>query len=201
MIRDLKSQSTPEAVHPGSRGWTGWRLPVIGLALIAVVGLVGFMYVKFQLRRTASTVSAEVVFTDPMWAMHADMQGMGGMMGGAISTQSAAPEAGTPLAEMAVRYFDFGALSGSQEVSHGFVLANRGDAPLIVTHAYATCGCTNAKISAAVIPPGKAGLVTVFFTPMMSTGGSQAIRRGIILETNDPLNPQIEIWVQAALEQ
>lgn len=201
MIRDLKSQSTPEAVHPGSRGWKSWRLPVIGFALIAVVGLAGFLSTKFQLRRAASIAPAEVVFTDPMWAMHAGMQEMSSMMGGTIPTQTDATEGSAPLAEMAVRYFDFGSLAGSDEVSHSFLLANRGDAPLVVTHAYATCGCTNAKISAAVIPPGKAGLVTVFFTPMMSTGGSQAIRRGVILETNDPLNPQIEIWVQAALEQ
>lgn len=201
MVRDTKSVSYPETVSPGSRLWKWWRLPVTGLAVVAAAGLAYYL-ISGQFRtKQASIAPADMVYADPMWAMHAGMQGMSAMMEGANPTQAGGSATGTPLADMNVRFFDFGSLSGSQEVNHVFVLVNRGDAPLMVTHAYATCGCTSAMISAAVIPPGKAGLVTVYFSPMMSAGGSQAIRRGIILETNDPLQPEIEIWVQAALEQ
>ena len=104
-----------------------------------------------------------------------------------------------PSAEMLERFHDFGTLSGSQQVSHSFVLENHGYADLVVTQAYTTCGCTTAEISASVIPPGKAGLVTVYLNPMQAVGNYAAIRRGIILETNDPKQPQIEIWIQASL--
>jgi len=197
----LKSVPNPELAGPGRRRWKWWWLPMIGLAVVAAAGLAYYLISAKIMGRSGTIAAADMVYADPMWAMHVGMQGMSGMMAGSNPTQAGSPATGTPLADMDVRFFDFGSLSGSQEVSHSFILANRGDAPLMVTHAYATCGCTSAMISAAVIPPGKAGLVTVYFSPMMSAGGSEAIRRGIILETNDPLQPEIEIWVQAALEQ
>ena len=102
---------------------------------------------------------------------------------------------------MVERFYDFGALSEAEEASHSFVLANRGNAPLLITNAYTTCFCARAEIGAGVIPPGKAALITVYINPALAGGGGAAIRRGIILETNDPLQPLIELWVQANLSK
>ena len=201
MIRDLKTDSPSEDARPDSgHYWTRWQLPALGLIVVIVIGAATYLFGRQFRANSNLAASSNMVFEDPMWAMHAGMQDMSAMMYSSAPTLTGSPPKGTPLAEMAVRFYDFGSLSGSQEVSHNFILKNGGDAPLIVIHAYATCGCTSAEISASIIPPGKAGLVTVYFTPTLSTDGSQAVRRGVILETNDPVNPEIEIWVQAAIE-
>jgi hypothetical protein len=201
MIRDFKTDSPSEDARPGSRHpWTRWQLPALGLIALTVVGVTAFLLLHRFQSRSSLVSTPDMVFANPMWAMHASMEDMAGMLSWSDLAPANGANDGTPQAEMAPRFYDFGTLSKSQEVSHSFILTNRGDAPLIITNAYATCGCTSAEISAAVIPPGKAVLVTVYFSPSMPMDGSQAIRRGIILETNDPLTPKIEIWVQASIE-
>lgn len=190
MLEPAELPSRPGRLHTSS----GW-LPAAALFLIGALGLAASLLVR---QTRPSGLDYEIVFDQPMWAMHAGMHGASsGMM--SSSGQQAQPAGLAPAAEVPEQFFDFGALAGAKEASHSFILANRGSAPLIVTRAYTTCGCTTAEISAAVIPPGKAGLVTVYFQPVTAAGGSAAIRRGIILETNDPRQPLIELWVQAAL--
>ena len=70
--------------------------------------------------------------------------------------------------------------------------------PLVISSGYTTCGCTTAELSTAEIPVDKSGLVTVYFDPQHASPGS-VVRRGVILETNDPQKPQIEIWIQASV--
>lgn len=171
----------------------GW-LTVAALTLLAGLALSALLFTS---QRAASRAATEVVYGQSMWAMHSRMHSLengmpdsGGMMTADLNL--------APAAELAERFYDFGAISGSQEVSRSFILANLGGAPLIISSAYTTCSCARAEISAAVIPPGKAGMITVYFHPQMAMGGS-AVRRGIILETNDPQQPLIELWVQADL--
>ncbi|MBK8909195.1 MAG: DUF1573 domain-containing protein [Rhodospirillales bacterium] len=78
-----------------------------------------------------------------------------------------------------------------------FVVRNTGEAPLTINRAYTTCGCTTAEISADTIPPGKAVTVELRFDAGFHDSAGQTVRRGIIIETNDPDQPQAEIWVQA----
>lgn len=106
--------------------------------------------------------------------------------------------AASPEAVLPVRSHDFGRVRPSETVSRVFEIANRGSTPLVISNGYTTCSCTTAEISAGVIPPGKSGLVTVTFTGSQVQAGTK-VRRGVVFETNDPMHPQIEVWIQATV--
>lgn len=94
-------------------------------------------------------------------------------------------------------FFDFGRIGAQDVVTRTFLVRNDGDAPLTISRAYTTCGCTTAEISADVIPPGKAVTVELVFDAGFHDSAGQTVRRGVILENNDPDQPQTELWVSA----
>ncbi len=96
-------------------------------------------------------------------------------------------------------FYNFNAVAPTAIVTHDFYLVNTGEAPLTITRAYTTCGCTTATISASVIPPGKAALVTIIFDAGYHDVRGQVVRRGLIIESNDRQQPEAEIWIQAAV--
>lgn len=102
-----------------------------------------------------------------------------------------------PDIEVPETFFDFGRIGAQEIVSRSFLVRNVGDAPLTISRAYTTCGCTTADISADVIPPGKAATVEMRFDAGFHDSAGQTVRRGLILESNDPNQPQAEIWIQA----
>jgi hypothetical protein len=95
--------------------------------------------------------------------------------------------------------YDFGRIGPTDVVEKTFILRNDGEAPLTISRAYTTCGCTTAEFSASVIPPGQVATVKVVFDAGFHDTAGQTVRRGIIIENNDPDQSQAEIWVQAAV--
>lgn len=106
------------------------------------------------------------------------------------------PQPGIVLSETS---HDFGRIGPTDVVERTFVLRNDGDAPLTISRAYTTCGCTTAEFSASVIPPGQVATVKVVFDAGFHDSAGQTVRRGIIIENNDPNRSQAEIWVQATV--
>lgn len=106
---------------------------------------------------------------------------------------------GSPQPKIAVSeaFYDFGSIGATEVAQHDFVIANQGEAPLIINRAYTTCGCTTGEFSASVIPPGKVAVVTLVLDAGFHDVRGQTVRRGIIIENNDPNNSQVEIWTQA----
>lgn len=71
---------------------------------------------------------------------------------------------------------------------------------MTISRAYTTCGCTTAEISASVILPGQVATVKlVFDAGFHADAAGQTVRRGLIIENNDPYQSEAEIWVQAAI--
>jgi hypothetical protein len=95
--------------------------------------------------------------------------------------------------------YDFGTIGVKDVVEQTFVIRNTGDAPLTISRAYTTCGCTTAEISASVIPPGSVATVKLIFDAGFHDAAGQTVRRGLIIENNDPEQSQTEIWVQAKI--
>lgn len=106
------------------------------------------------------------------------------------------PQPGIVLSETS---HDFGRIGPTDVVERTFVLRNDGDAPLTISRAYTTCGCTTAEFSASVIPSGQVATVKVVFDAGFHDSAGQTVRRGIIIENNDPNRSQAEIWVQATV--
>lgn len=115
------------------------------------------------------------------------------------STDFVSVESGSPRAELPASFYDFGAITSKAVVKRDFLVINRGKAPLIIYQAYTTCGCTTAELTASRVPPGQAARATIIFNAGYHNVTGQTVRRGLILETNDPDHPEVEIWVQAEI--
>lgn len=59
--------------------------------------------------------------------------------------------------------FDFGSIPEGDTVTHVFTFTNTGTAPLLVTRASSTCGCTIPKWTTAPVEPNGTGEITVKF--------------------------------------
>lgn len=97
------------------------------------------------------------------------------------------------------KFYNFGRVGPQDVVERTFIIRNVGDAPLTISRAYTTCGCTTADISASVIPPGKVATVRLVFDAGFHDAAGQTVRRGLIIENNDPNQSQVEIWIQATV--
>jgi hypothetical protein len=105
-----------------------------------------------------------------------------------------------PNVQLSANFFDFGLVNPQQVLTHTFMIANTGDSPLVIEDAYTTCPCTVAEISASEIPTGKVALVTIKFDPLFHEINGTTIRRGLIIITNSPVRPILEIWIQATIQ-
>lgn len=104
-----------------------------------------------------------------------------------------------PAVAVSEQYHDFGSLGPSEVVTREFVIANTGEAPLTISRAYTTCGCTTADFTSAVIPPGKVSIMTLRFDAGFHDVRGETVRRGVIIENNDPDRSTVEIWVEARI--
>ena len=76
---------------------------------------------------------------------------------------------------------DFGQLVDGEKVSYSFKFTNTGDAPLIISNAKGSCGCTVPNWSRNPIAPGESGSIDVTFD---SSGRSGKQNKAITLTAN-----------------
>lgn len=133
----------------------------------------------------------EIAHKSPFRAVHE--------MGGSVPIRFLPKDQPQPKIAVPNAYFDFGVVGATAVVTREFLVRNEGEAPLTITRAYTTCGCTVADFSARVIPPGKAALVTLIFDAGFHDVRGQVVKRGIIIENNDRAASKAEIWVRAAV--
>ncbi len=173
-------------------------LPAIVLVVVGV-GLVASAWYLLAGRSSAQTgieINTEDVVKDqPLTAIHE-------MEPPSLASISFLPKDG-PQPEISISedFYDFGNIGPTDVVTYDFAIANTGEAPLTINRAYTTCGCTTADFTATVIPPGKMSVVTMRLDAGFHDVRGQTVRRGIIIENNDPKTPQVEIWAQASVRQ
>lgn len=83
------------------------------------------------------------------------------------------------------------------KLKHEFIFTNSGNAPLVIRRVTTSCGCTAALISADTIPPGKEGKISVEFD---TRGYFGQVTKQIYVESNDPVEPQKILEIQAEIE-
>jgi hypothetical protein len=175
--------------------------PELKIALIVLgvsILVLGAVYVvtnrtRQQIAQTNLAYDAADLATErPIQAVHE----MG--VGPAIPFLS--PDGPQPSISLSEETYNFGAIGPTDIVERTFVVRNNGEAPLTISRAYTTCGCTTADISASTIPPGKVATVKLIFDAGFHDTAGQTVRRGLIIENNDPNSSQAEIWVQAEVQ-
>jgi hypothetical protein len=173
----------------------------IALLLIgAIVLVLGAVYVVGSLNRTQQAqanlaqvvegvVPEDVATEAPIQAVHE--------MGVGPRIPFLPKDGPQPAISLSEATYDFGQIGPTDIVERTFFIRNNGDAPLTISRAYTTCGCTTADISASVIPPGKVATVNLIFDAGFHDTAGQTVRRGLIIESNDPGLSQAEFWVEA----
>jgi hypothetical protein len=138
---------------------------------------------------------ADIVYGDQVHAVH----DMGSSLSPQQTIQISANSKGKPKILLSENFYDFGLTDSGLVLTRTFVVANSGQSPLVIAHAYTTCGCTIADFTAKEIPPEKVALMILKFDSGFHDMRGTTVRRGVIIETNDPDHPTQEIWIQATI--
>ncbi len=178
----------------GNRGWNYVILGAIGGLLLAFC-----IYTVSLINSTISTIRyspEDVVYGQKIHAIHS-MDSSAGSKYPNIS-----PTSSTKIPEFRIseQFYDFGEVNSDQVLTRTFVIANMGSSALIILRAYTTCGCTTADFTATEVPPGKVILMTLQFNTGFHNMSGTTVRRGVMIETNDPNHPIQEIWIQASVK-
>ncbi len=168
------------------------KLILGGIIIVAVWGIVGYGGGKSSEDQIIFKPE-DIVYDSPLVAIHE-------IFPPTISTIKFLPKDGPqPKIAVSESFHNFGKIWSSEIAEFDFVIANTGNAPLIISRAYTTCGCTTAEFTSTIIPPGKVIIMKLFLNTKFHDSRGQIFRRGVIIENNDPGNSQIEIWYQAKI--
>ncbi|MFB2920675.1 DUF1573 domain-containing protein [Aerosakkonema funiforme] len=174
----------------------------IGLGIVGSLVLIAAGYGYWNNVQTAKAAllkySPQDIAKDrPLRAEHS--HAMAGHIGGIIPFLP--KDQPQPKISVSQTLYDFGTIGPKDIVKQTFIIRNTGQGTLTISNAYTTCGCTTADFSSSVIPAGKVALVTVTFDAGFHDTRGQSVRRGIIIENNDPNQSKVEIWIKANVRQ
>jgi len=175
----------------GQKGhWLPLIVAVIGVLLV-VGGLVWFAAGNNTAVASTDFENEDVAHDRPFVAVHEMGEGPPIPF---LPRNQAQPKIQIPETD-----YDFGTIGPQDVVERDFIIRNVGEAPLTISRAYTTCGCTTADLSASIIQPGQVATVKLIFDAGFHDTAGQTVRRGLIIENNDPTHSQAEIWTQASV--
>lgn len=188
MSRKKRHERIPPRRQPKKRSVRAWA----AIAVVLVVGA-AFLYLTTQPTGQAGLeyTPQDVVYDQPIHAVHEMKHGP--------RIPFLSPDQPQPQIAVPENTHDFGRVKPTAVVTYTFPIFNTGDAPLTISRAYTTCGCTTADITARVIPPGKVALVTLTFDAGFHDTRGQDVRRGLIIENNDRRQSKAEVWTRASV--
>lgn len=95
---------------------------------------------------------------------------------------------GTPVFTFTEESHDFGEIEEGTVAKHDFVFKNTGDAPLIITNAAGSCGCTVPQWPREPIAPGAEGTIHVEFSSQGRAGNQS---KQVTLSANTVPNSKV----------
>lgn len=119
--------------------------------------------------------------------------------GNQVNAQNMSSE-GNPQFGFEEESFDFGTIEEGTIAKHDFTFTNTGDAPLIITNAAGSCGCTVPSWPREPIAPGETGEIHVEFNSTNRTGSqtkqvtltSNTVPNKKVLRITAQVNPKPE---------
>lgn len=110
-----------------------------------------------------------------------------------------APEAAlAPKIACDASVFDFGEKNNTEVVEHDYPIRNAGTLSLEIRNVHASCGCTAAKPSQTVIPPGGDASIHVRLD-LRGRNGTQV--KSITVASNDPDTPNLVLQLKGTAIQ
>ncbi|MFN5224162.1 MAG: DUF1573 domain-containing protein [Bacteroidota bacterium] len=106
----------------------------------------------------------------------------------ASADPTATPTSGLPVFEFETDNHEFGIITEGEKVSYTFKFKNTGNAPLVISNASASCGCTVPEYTKTPVAPGEEGEVNVTFD---SSGKSGMTTKSVTLIANTEPNTKV----------
>ncbi|MFM8916908.1 MAG: DUF1573 domain-containing protein [Bacteroidota bacterium] len=106
----------------------------------------------------------------------------------ASADPAATPTSGLPVFEFETDNHEFGVITEGEKVSYTFKFKNTGNAPLVISNASASCGCTVPEYTKTPVAPGEEGEVNVTFD---SSGKSGMTTKSVTLIANTEPNTKV----------
>ncbi|HVN74946.1 MAG TPA: DUF1573 domain-containing protein [Thermoanaerobaculaceae bacterium] len=147
------------------------------------------------MRRITLGAIAAVVVTTAAWAQQQPPQNNSPAQppAAAKAPGAKAPEGPKPVIDIAEKIKDFGTVPKGEKINAAFEVHNTGAAPLEISQVRPTCGCTVASFD-RTIAPGATGKIVA---EVDTTGFSGPISKAIIVFSNDPATPQVNLVIKA----
>ncbi|HET9569847.1 MAG TPA: DUF1573 domain-containing protein [Bacteroidales bacterium] len=99
-----------------------------------------------------------------------------------------------PTISFPTKTHDFGTINEEDgTATYEFAFTNKGDAPLIILKAIASCGCTTPVYTKEPIAPGGSSTIRVTYNTL---GRPNAFHKTITVYTNDPSAPNVVLIIQ-----
>lgn len=86
------------------------------------------------------------------------------------NTNAPADANATPVFAFDTDNHEFGVIEQGEKVSYAFKFKNSGNAPLVISSASASCGCTVPEYTKTPIAPGEEGFINVTFDSAGKSG-------------------------------
>lgn len=91
---------------------------------------------------------------------------------------------------------DYGTIPQDIPASYEFVFKNSGTAPLIISEAQGSCGCTVPEYPKEPVMPGKTGKIKVTYNAK-SLG---QFKKSVTIKSNDPTTPSVELRIEGNVD-
>lgn len=86
------------------------------------------------------------------------------------NTNAPADANATPVFAFETDNHEFGVIEQGEKVSYAFKFQNTGNAPLVISSASASCGCTVPEYTKTPVAPGEEGFINVTFDSAGKSG-------------------------------
>ena len=90
---------------------------------------------------------------------------------------------------------DFGKVTKGEKVAHSFKFSNEGNAPLVISNANPSCGCTVPNIPEKPIQPGESAFIDVVFD---SEGRDGKFNKSITVMANNQGEPR-KLYIKGSI--
>jgi hypothetical protein len=103
-----------------------------------------------------------------------------------------------PAVRVAPASFDFGRTLPHRTLRKEFTLRNAGERDLVIEKVTTSCGCTAAIAGETTLKPGRTTPLTV---TLETRDGRGRIERKVLVRSNDPATPLLEVAVSATVAE
>lgn len=103
-----------------------------------------------------------------------------------------------PVIQFEKTHHDFGRISQERKVAAKYRVSNTGNAFLNITQVRPACGCTYTMLGKWSLGPGESTEIEAQFDPKGMRG---AVRKSILVVSDDPRNPSVTLTLEAEVVQ